>query len=36
LKSRKVYPKRLLDEGFVFEFPELHNAAAELCHSKKK
>ncbi len=35
LKSRKVYPKRLLDEGFVFEFPELHNAAQELCQPQK-
>lgn len=31
LKSRKVYPKRLLDEGFVFEFPDLKPAVEDLC-----
>jgi uncharacterized protein (TIGR01777 family) len=30
LKSRKVYPKRLLDEGFLFEFPKVNNALQEL------
>lgn len=37
LKSRKVYPKRLLDEGFVFEFPEFKTAALNLwLHRKMK
>lgn len=31
LKSRKVYPQRLLDEGFVFEFPDLKAALGDLC-----
>jgi uncharacterized protein (TIGR01777 family) len=31
LKSRKVYPKRLLDEGFVFEFGDVNLAFMELC-----
>lgn len=31
LKSRKVYPKRLLDEGFVFEFEEVNDAFQNLC-----
>lgn len=30
LKSRNVYPKRLLDTGFRFEFPEITQAFAEL------
>lgn len=30
LKSRKVFPKRLLDEGFVFKFPELERAMTDL------
>jgi NAD dependent epimerase/dehydratase family enzyme len=35
LKSRKVYPKRLLDEGFVFEFSDVRNAFEDLCQTKK-
>lgn len=35
LKSRKVYPKRLLDEGFIFEFPEVKIALNDLCQPKK-
>jgi len=35
LKSRKVYPKRLLDEGFVFEFPDVRTAVEDLCRTKK-
>jgi uncharacterized protein len=31
LKSRKVYPKRLLDEGFVFEFSDAKAALEDLC-----
>jgi uncharacterized protein (TIGR01777 family) len=31
LKSRRVVPRRLLDSGFVFEFPEWPGAAADLC-----
>jgi NAD dependent epimerase/dehydratase family enzyme len=34
LKSRKVYPKRLLDEGFVFEFSQVKNAFKNLCEPK--
>jgi len=30
LKSRRVVPKRLLDSGFTFEFPEWPSAAQEL------
>ena len=30
LKSRKVFPKRLLDEGFEFKFPELERAMTDL------
>jgi NAD dependent epimerase/dehydratase family enzyme len=30
LKSRRVVPKRLLDAGFTFEFPEWPEAATEL------
>ncbi len=30
LKSRRVYPKRLLDAGFEFEFPDWPLAAADL------
>ncbi len=31
LKSRRVVPRRLLGEGFTFEFPEWLAAAEELC-----
>jgi len=31
LKSRKVCPQRLLDKGFVFEFPDLKSALGDLC-----
>ena len=30
LKSRKVNPKRLLDSGFKFKFPELERAMSDL------
>jgi len=33
LKSRRVVPKRLLDEGFKFLYPVWPEAAAELCTS---
>jgi NAD dependent epimerase/dehydratase family enzyme len=36
LKSRKVYPQRLLDEEFVFEFPDLKNALEDLCQVEAK
>jgi len=36
LKSRKVYPQRLLDKGFVFEFPDLKSALVDLCQSEAK
>ena len=31
LKSRRVVPRRLLESGFVFRFPEWPMAAVELC-----
>jgi uncharacterized protein len=31
LKSRKVYPQRLLNEGFVFEFSDTKEALEDLC-----
>ncbi|RAW03558.1 TIGR01777 family oxidoreductase [Pseudochryseolinea flava] len=36
LKSRKVYPERLLDHGFVFEFPDLKSALVDLCRRERK
>jgi uncharacterized protein len=36
LKSRKVFPKRLLDEGFVFEFNEAKAAFEDLCRTKRR
>ena len=36
LKSRKVYPQRLLDEEFVFEFPDLKAAIENLCQVEAK
>jgi uncharacterized protein (TIGR01777 family) len=32
LKSRRVVPGRLLQSGFVFQFPTWAEAAADLCH----
>lgn len=31
LKSRRVVPQRLLENGFVFRFPNWENAAKDLC-----
>lgn len=31
LKSRRVVPSRLLESGFVFEFPTWQEAARDLC-----
>jgi uncharacterized protein len=31
LKSRRVVPARLLDEGFFFDFPDWRGAARDLC-----
>jgi NAD dependent epimerase/dehydratase family enzyme len=31
LKSRRVIPGRLLQEGFSFEFPDWPEAARDLC-----
>jgi NAD dependent epimerase/dehydratase family enzyme len=31
LKSRRVVPGRLLDQGFLFEFPNWQQAATDLC-----
>jgi uncharacterized protein (TIGR01777 family) len=36
LKSRKVFPKRLLDEGFVFEFNEAKDALEDLCRKEAR
>jgi NAD dependent epimerase/dehydratase family enzyme len=36
LKSRKVFPKRLLDEGFVFEFNEAKDALEDLCRNEAR
>jgi len=36
LKSRKVYPQRLLDKEFVFEFPDLKAALEDLCQVEAK
>jgi uncharacterized protein (TIGR01777 family) len=36
LKSRKVFPKRLLDEGFVFEFKEANDALDDLCRKEAR
>jgi uncharacterized protein (TIGR01777 family) len=34
LKSRKVYPERLLNEGFVFEFNDPKEALEDLCRQE--
>lgn len=31
LKSRRVAPRRLLSDGFAFQYPDWHDAAEELC-----
>jgi uncharacterized protein (TIGR01777 family) len=31
LKSRRVMPRRLLVDGFAFQYPDWHDAAEELC-----
>ena len=31
LKSRRVYPRRLLDSGFEFAFPDWPTAVTDLC-----
>jgi uncharacterized protein len=36
LKSRKVFPERLLDEGFVFEFSGAKEALNNLCRIKAR
>lgn len=36
LKSRKVYPQRLLNEGFVFEFTDSKKALEDLCRPEMK
>jgi uncharacterized protein len=35
LKSRKVYPKRLLDEGFIFYLQNLDDALDALCNESR-
>jgi uncharacterized protein len=36
LKSRRVVPGRLLEDGFYFQYPEWPNAARELCGRRRK
>jgi uncharacterized protein len=36
LKSRRVIPRRLLDQGFAFKFPGWGDAAADLCQQWKR
>jgi NAD dependent epimerase/dehydratase family enzyme len=36
LKSRRVVPGRLLQEGFSFKFPDWPEAARDLCAAWKK
>ena len=35
LKSRRVVPGRLLDDGFRFRFPDWQDAAQDLCRRWK-
>ena len=35
LKSRRVVPRRLLEDGFTFRFPGWSDAAADLCYQWK-
>lgn len=35
LKSRRVVPRRLLEEGFTFTFPDWRDAAPDLCRQWK-
>ena len=32
IKSRRVVPRRLIDSGFQFQFPVIHDAFENLCH----
>lgn len=36
LKSRRVIPARLLEDGFTFRYPHWHEAATELCQRWKQ
>ena len=36
LKSRRVVPGRLLEQGFAFEFPDWTHAAADLCQQSRE
>lgn len=36
LKSRRVVPRKLLDDGFEFQFPQWPNAARDLCQRWRK
>jgi NAD dependent epimerase/dehydratase family enzyme len=36
LKSRCVVPGRLLEQGFVFNYPVWRDAAADLCRRSKQ
>jgi hypothetical protein len=35
LKSRRVVPARLLEEGFRFTYPDWRSAARDLCQQAK-
>jgi uncharacterized protein len=35
LKSRRVVPGRLMEQGFTFRFPNWNEAARDLCHQWK-
>jgi uncharacterized protein (TIGR01777 family) len=36
LKSRRVIPRRLLENGFAFKFPCWNDAARDLCHARAR
>src|SRR5262249_1923490 len=36
LKSRRVVPRRLLEDGFLFEYPDWEPAAQELCERHRQ
>ncbi|MEP6922930.1 MAG: DUF1731 domain-containing protein, partial [Pyrinomonadaceae bacterium] len=36
LKSRRVVPTRLIDSGFIFEFPNWAEAAQDLCRRRQE
>jgi hypothetical protein len=36
LKSRRVVPRRLLESGFVFQYPRWPEAAGDLCRQARQ